>query len=122
MIEPQEDEIEPPDIGSWLVGFLSVQRSEYELQFAPKNTGGELDRAIDTIERYARELVTTGVIPGPLEQALEGFRPGDQSQSKVRDLLGYAVVHHRLEFDTAEEVCGQLFGLDKRVEFVALLT
>lgn len=119
-----EDVLEPPDLSNWLLSFLSVQRDEYESQYAPAESdeGRALDEALRGLELYASHLVTTGVLPGELNGKLLAFMPGDAAESKVRELMQLQIVHHRLEFDTAEEVCSRLGGVDKRVGLVTILS
>src|SRR5687768_6354813 len=91
---------EPPDIRLWLTAYIAVRRGEYEEQYSPAASEEQaaLYRALDTIEHRASELVTTGVLPPELGEALSSFMPGDAIETKVRELLSYAIVHHRLEF------------------------
>jgi hypothetical protein len=112
------DGIEKPDIASWLSTFIDTQRSQYEEQFGDADEGSELARAIDAFKEFAGEVVTTGVLPPALESSLAEFRPGDAPHYKVLDLLRYQVVHHRLEFETAEEAVNRLFGIEDRVRWV----
>jgi hypothetical protein len=118
------DSIESPDVSNWLLAFLSVRREEYEAQYGPGETeeGRGLDEALAALERRALALVSTGIIPGELGQQLRRFRPGDPVSVKLKELLTLRIVHHRLEFDVAEDVCERLSGLDERVWLVALLT
>lgn len=74
------------------------------------------------MDRWSARLVTTGEIPEELGEALADFSPGDSAITKVRQMLAYRVVHHRLEFDVANAVSHRLIGLDKRVFIAAMMT
>lgn len=120
---PSEDEsgfAEPPDIESWLTAFLSVRRNEYEKQYEGA-VDDDLTRAIDEIAKWTSDVVTTGVAPPQLNEALSRFKPGDPLDVKLRELLKYSVVLHRLEFDVAEEVCRRLKDVNERTVMVAVL-
>lgn len=118
-----EPDIDPPRVASWLESFLSVRRKEYEEQFGDVEPEGlELDQALYALERHAAELILTGVLPVGLAEKLEAFQPGDGTRDKLLELLQYQIVHHRLEFDVAEQCVGRLTGLDERVTTVAMLT
>lgn len=118
------DSAEAPGLSSWLLSFLSVRRYEYEGQYAEsdaEDTTG-LNLALAQLERSAAHLITTGVLPDALAPSLQAFMPGDSMRAKVRELLSYQIVHHRLEFDVAEDVCSRLDGVDARVRMVTMLT
>lgn len=123
MTEEDANSAEPPDIRSWLTAYIAVRRGEYEEQYsrAASEEQAALYTALDALENRAAELVTTGVLPVDLGEALSSFMPGDTIESKVKELLTYAIVHHRLEFDVAEDVCERLKDVDKRVQVVSIL-
>jgi hypothetical protein len=120
----QPDDIDPPSVDTWMLSFLSVRRSEYEEQFIKEAPDDEaaVEHAIDRLERFAIALVTSGVVPADLQEMLGHFKPGDSMATKVRELLTYRIVHHRLEFDVAEDVSARLEGVDKRVSLATVLT
>lgn len=115
---------EPPDVSLWLLSYLDVRRGEYEEQYADATNDEELHfhRALAEFERKAEDLVTTGILPQGLAESLLEFMPGDPIEAKVRELLTYRIVHHRLEFDIAADVCSRLSGVDKRVQIVVIFT
>ncbi len=114
----------PPHVSSWLLSFLSVRRGEYDDQYAAAGSDEEiaLNEALNALERRAAQLVTSGVIPEEFAETLQSFMPGDSLATKIRELLSYRIVHHRLEFDIAEDVCERLAGVDRRVQNVTILT
>lgn len=117
------DEPEPPDIASWLDAFIATRKYEYEQQFETQTDDeNALMRVLDTFEQWAELLITRGEVPPQLAAALSEYMPGDSAATKVRALLAYQVVHHRLEFDIATTVADRLRGLDKRVMLTSLLT
>jgi hypothetical protein len=122
MTDSDQSHIEPPSISSWLQSYLSVKRAEYESQFDEGNPSDELTNALNALERHAAELVLTGVISQELSTQLEQFQPGDPARTKLKELLRYQIVHHRLELDVAEDAVARLADLDDRVNFVAILT
>lgn len=81
-----------------------------------------LVKAMADLKKFASELLTTAVVPAELEPLLRDFKPGDTSHTKVQELLRYRVVHHRVDFDIAEDIVGRLMDLDKRVGMITLLT
>lgn len=117
-------DIEPPDVSSWLLSFLSQRRGEYEAQYAFDDSEEErvLSGALKALERRASALITSGVIPSDVAENLHMFMPGDPVEAKVRRLLSHQIVNHRLEFDLAEDACARLSGVDERVQLATLLT
>jgi hypothetical protein len=122
MKESDNGAIEPPDIGNWLDGMISVRRDEYERQFAGVDETDSLIHAQDALRKHAAELVLTGVLPFEVQAQLEHFQPGDPVGLKIRELLLYSVIHHRLEFDIADDVVFRLTDLNSRIRLVSVLT
>lgn len=116
----EDDRVDPPDVSSYLLSFLSVRRQEYEDQYAPAEA--DVERVLAAMKRHALDLVATGVMPPALADALREFRPGDAAHHTARGLLFGKFTRHRLEFDVAEDVCERLDKLDQRVALVTLLT
>lgn len=54
----EDDGVEPPDVSSWLLSFLSVQRREYEDQYAEGES--DVERVLAAMKRHALDLVATG--------------------------------------------------------------
>lgn len=113
-----------PELSSWLLACLAEKRDEYEQQFAEASSeeARQLDAALDALAERADQFVTTGVIPDTLVESLQPFMPGSTISEKLKNLVAYEVVHHRLEFDVATDVCERLDGADRRVLLVTLLS
>jgi len=121
MTEPADEET-GPEIWSLLTSALDTYRGEHEEGFLPPSDNEEsrVHRALDTLEKYVFNLVTTGQIPEQLNDALSDYQPGSRVEDKLVDLLAYNVTHHRIEFEVGSDVCWRLVGLGKRVGVVAV--
>jgi hypothetical protein len=116
MGDDDSSEVEAPGLSSWLLSFLAMRRHEYEAQYALSGSEEEaLDSALIAMERFAADLITSGVISPELGLQLMAFKPGDAVEYKIRELLTLQIVHHRLEFDIAEMAASKLDGLSSRV-------
>lgn len=121
--EAESEAIEPPDLHSWLLSFLDERKREYDRQFDVETSGADSEAiAIGVFAARASELVTSGVVPEELASLLGEYMPDDSLITKLRSLLDYTVVRHKIEFDVAETVCENLNGLDSRVALVAIIT
>src|SRR5437868_1485610 len=120
--DEDSDPIEPPDVGSWLHLFLEHRRAEYEEQYgtAPLDDAA-LEQALESLKSHALRVVSTGTVPTALRNSIGAFMPGDAAETKLRELLSYRIVHHRLEFDVAGDVCERLSGLSERILLVTVL-
>lgn len=121
--DPEESDALPrPQVGSHLDSCLYAYREQYEEQFAESEDAesARITSAIDRLERYALELVTTGLMRDEIREVLQDFQPEDTVPASLHELLSYRTVHDRIEFDVAERVVNRLVGADNRIAFAIL--